>query len=474
MADTADDKLHIVMFPWLAFGHMIPYLELTKHFGRKGHRVSFLSTPRNIDRLPGIPLDLVALVEYVKIPLPAVENLPETAEATSDLPYDKIQYLKIAHDKLLDPVAKFLKSSDADWIIYDFAAYWIGPIARELSIKSAQFSIFFASSLAFMGPTWSLMGGDYRKAPEDYTVAPKWIPFQTSLAFRLFEIKRIFDSFDGNASGVTDIYRFGAGQESADLIMVRSSYEVQPEWLKLLGDLIPKPVLPVGQLPPGQGDYGHSKETDEWQWINEWLDSKERGSVVYIAFGTESKPTQVELTQIALGLEKSRLPFFWVLKTQLGSSDVDRVELPDGFMERIKGRGLVWTSWAPQLKVLAHDSVGGFLSHCGGTSVVEAMSLGKPLIMFPLLSDQALNARLLEEKQMGHPILRNESDGSFTSDSVAQSLRLVMVEEEGKVYREKVKEMRSAYGNMDIQNRYIDNLLNHLKANRPVAKIHST
>ncbi|CAK9172431.1 unnamed protein product, partial [Ilex paraguariensis] len=51
-AMASKSKLHVVMFPWLAFGHMISFLDLFKFIAQKGHKVSFISTPRNIKRLP--------------------------------------------------------------------------------------------------------------------------------------------------------------------------------------------------------------------------------------------------------------------------------------------------------------------------------------------------------------------------------------------------------------------------------------
>nr|GMC88557.1 UDP-glycosyltransferase 91A1 [Ipomoea batatas]GME20529.1 UDP-glycosyltransferase 91A1 [Ipomoea batatas]GME20532.1 UDP-glycosyltransferase 91A1 [Ipomoea batatas] len=94
-------KLHIVMFPWLAFGHMIPYFELSKLIAFKGHKVSFVSTPRNIDRLPKLSSSLASQISFVKLPLPHVKNLPENAEATIDVPYDKVKYLKYLMDWII-------------------------------------------------------------------------------------------------------------------------------------------------------------------------------------------------------------------------------------------------------------------------------------------------------------------------------------------------------------------------------------
>lgn len=93
---TEPKKLHIALFPWLAFGHIIPFLEVAKHIARRGHKVSFISTLRNIQRLPKIPEELNPMINLVQIPLPHVKNLPENAEATTDIPSHMIPYLKRA------------------------------------------------------------------------------------------------------------------------------------------------------------------------------------------------------------------------------------------------------------------------------------------------------------------------------------------------------------------------------------------
>ncbi|XP_057497131.1 UDP-glycosyltransferase 91A1-like [Actinidia eriantha] len=468
---SKDQKLHIVMFPWLAFGHMIPFLELSKLIAQKGHKITFLSTPKNIDRLPKLPPHLSPLITLTKTPLPRVDKLPHDAEATIDLPYDQVKYLKMAYDQLQQPITQLLQDSRPDWVIYDFAPYWLGPIADKLGISTAYFSIFIASSLCFLGPTEILLGrrDDERTKPDDFTVPPKWIPFETTVAFKLFEIKRIFDDVTGDDENIPAMYRMGVVIEGCDLLLVRSSFEFEPQWLKLLHEIHRKPVLPVGQLSPVMmtiQDSGNDDENKEWKEIKGYLDKQEKGSVVYVAFGSEAKPNQLELTEIAHGLELSGLPFFWALRKRRGPADPEPVELPDGFEDRVRGRGVVWTGWAPQVKILSHDSVGGFLSHSAWSSVVEAIRFEKPLILLTFLAEQGLNARVLEEKKMGYSIPRDDQDGSFTRDSVADSVRLVVVEGEGKVYRDKVREIKEVFVDRNIQDKYVNDLMGYLKSHK--------
>lgn len=462
MADNTK-KLHIVMFPWLALGHMIPLLELSKLIAQKGHKISFLSTPKNIQCLPQ---NKHPLINFVQLPLPKVDNLPETAESTVDLPYDKVKYLKSAYDGLKRPFSQFLQQSSpaVDCVLYDFVSYWVPSVASELNILKGYFSPFTASAVAFCGPSESLMGNDdsddQRTHPEDFTVPPKWIPFETNVCFKLFEVLRMFDGITGDEENVSDLFRLGSSINGADFLAMRGCYEFEPEWFKVLEDIHRKPVIPVGQLVTTTMD--ESKD-EAWRSIKEWLDKREKGSVVYVAFGSEVKPSQTELNEIALGLELSGLPFLWVLSTKRGEMDTEVVELPEGFEDRSKGRGMVCTSWAPQLKILSHESVGGYFTHSGWGSALEAIQCELPLILLPFLFDQGLNARVLEAKKMGYSVPRDDRDGSFTGDSVADSLRLVMIEEEGKIYREKSKEMKELLCNEAAQDRYVDSLLDYIQ-----------
>ncbi|MED6195965.1 hypothetical protein PIB30_042843 [Stylosanthes scabra] len=136
MAEQANGnrKLHIAMFPWLAFGHMIPFYELAKLIAQKGHKVSFISTPRNIKRLPKLPSNLQPFVEFIELPLPNVENLPQNAESTLDVPYH------IAHNNSIEEVAKpiydFLTQQNESGFTDAFRLQEIVTRAGAIAIRS--------------------------------------------------------------------------------------------------------------------------------------------------------------------------------------------------------------------------------------------------------------------------------------------------------------------------------------------------
>ncbi|XP_049403607.1 putative UDP-rhamnose:rhamnosyltransferase 1 [Solanum stenotomum] len=468
MANRVENKLHIVMFPWVAFGHIIPYLELSKLIAQKGHKISFISTPRNIDRLPKLPLEYSTSITLVKIPLPHVDGLPENAEATMDIHTKDIVYLKKALDGMELELTSFLEKTSPDWVIHDFAPYWLAPITTRLRISRGFFRVINAWFLAFWGSTDMMLTGSSNPppTPEDFMVTPKWIPFETKVAFRHHEAKWVVDAMQKNVSGVSDIYRSGATIKDVDVVIIRQCCEFEGQWLKLLEDLHHRPIVPVGLMPPS---LDNSDNNGTWTCIKEWLDGHNKGSVVYVALGSEVTIGQSEINELAYGLELSRVPFFWALRKRSNSGHMDYVELPDGFEDRIHGRGIVWKSWVPQLKILSHVSVGGFLTHCGWSSLIEGLMFGHPLIMLPFLVDQGLNARILEDKEIGIEIPRNEEDGSYTRDSVSSSVKLVMVEKDGRKIREKAKDISSIFGNRRLHDKYIEDLIQFLEDHRKMA-----
>ncbi|KAL2935289.1 putative UDP-rhamnose:rhamnosyltransferase 1 [Bienertia sinuspersici] len=469
--DSEQKKLHIVMFPWLAFGHMMPFLELSKCLATKGHHIFFVSTPRNIQRLHKIPHHLSPFITFVPLSLPRLEGLPHNAEATTDVGYEMgYDLLKKAYDGLQEPMTKFLVSTFSsphpiDWIIYDFSCYWLPPIADKLGIRKVFFSIFSARLLAIIGPVSQddadADGVGLWSCPEILTSPPHWIPFLSSTVYLLpYEARPFFQALTAKtSSGVSDMFRYQTCVKGSDMIAVRSCMELEDEYLNLVEKLNQKTVVPVGMLPPFVEEIQDNDDDDNaWKSINGWLEKQRYGSVVYVAFGSEFEPNQEQVIEIALGLELSGVPFFWVFRTSLISS----LELPEGFEERTRDRGMIYRSWVPQVRILSHDSVGGFLTHAGMSSIIEPLMLGKPLVMLPLGGDQGLNARFMAEKKTGIEIPRNVEDGSFTRSSVAESLVLMLLDEAGKTYRDHAKKISAIFADKSIQSRCIDKFCNYL------------
>ncbi|KAK7856930.1 udp-glycosyltransferase 72c1 [Quercus suber] len=79
------------------------------------------------------------------------------------------------------------------------------------------------------------------------------------------------------------------------------------------------------------------------------------------------------MDEIAFGLDMAGHPFIWVVRSKAWDP-------PNGWNERVKEEGLVVYDWVEQRSILAHPSIGGFLSHCGWNSVLESLANGVPLL----------------------------------------------------------------------------------------------
>ncbi|KAK9724990.1 hypothetical protein RND81_05G113600 [Saponaria officinalis] len=115
------------------------------------------------------------------------------------------------------------------------------------------------------------------------------------------------------------------------------------------------PFHPVEINPETKGDKRHE--------CLEWLDKQEKDSVIYVSFGSTTVMTDEQIRELALGLEHSGHKFIWVLKNadraNVCTEDRSSVPpLPEGYEDRVKDRGMVARTWAPQIHILAHSSTG--------------------------------------------------------------------------------------------------------------------
>ncbi|KAK8346980.1 hypothetical protein V6Z12_A07G254000 [Gossypium hirsutum] len=112
-------------------------------------------------------------------------------------------------------------------------------------------------------------------------------------------------------------------------------------------------------------------------------------------------------------------------------------------MERTRDRGLVVKSFAPQVVVLNKDSIGGFVTHCGWNSVLEAVVAGVPMIAWPLYAEQHLNRNILvEDMKMAIRVEQMEGDGFVSGTELEKRVRELMESEKGEELREKSRKMK--------------------------------
>ncbi|CAN6162278.1 unnamed protein product [Urochloa humidicola] len=189
-----------------------------------------------------------------------------------------------------------------------------------------------------------------------------------------------------------------------------------------------------------------------------WLDEQPDGSVLYVCFGSGGTLSAVQTTELAAGLEASGQRFLWIARAPNdldksasyfgsgGGGDDDTLVgyLPEGFVERTKAVGLVVPEWAPQVEILGHRAVGGFVSHCGWNSTLEAMAAGVPVLAWPLFAEQRMNAVKLASEGVGLAlrVRAREEDGVVPREEVAAAARELMVGEKGAAARERARELR--------------------------------
>ncbi|VAI38737.1 unnamed protein product [Triticum turgidum subsp. durum] len=272
---------------------------------------------------------------------------------------------------------------------------------------------------------------------------------------------------DHGVSGMSIMQRLLLTKERCTVVAIRSCVEWEPESFPLAATILGKPVVPLGLLPPSADAARRAATSGAEHATVRWLDAQPPGSVAYVALGSEVPLRMEQEHELALGLERSGIDFLWALRkpSGAGAAAVDADILPPGFQERTRGQGLVTTEWVPQMSILAHAAVGGFLTHCGRSSLIEGLLFGHPLVMLPIFGDQGPNARQMEAKKVGLQVARDENDGSFDRRVVAAAVRAVMADGEARRgFLAGAARMQEVVADTERHERYIDQFVQQLRS----------
>ncbi|GLJ19514.1 hypothetical protein SUGI_0352360 [Cryptomeria japonica] len=298
--NNRDEQLHVLMFPWLAHGHISAYAELSIRLAQQGTKVFFFSTPLNIAKIkPLFESRQIPSIQLLELPLPKVAGLPPEIESTSDLPMHLIPLFTAAVDGLEAPIEKHLAEICPDCVIFDFVQWWAGRAATKNGAASIAFSTFGAAFISWgMHPVWrqfrnGLTAEDLVKEPRDYP--------SRSVTLRLYEAAgALFVHSAPEPGAVSFPERSLRGIDACDSVAVKTCAELEGKYVEYFGKVTGKPVVPLGPLLSLHVS-GRIPDSDEMTW----LDKQSPSSVVYVSFGSQCFLSREQIAEVALGLEAS-------------------------------------------------------------------------------------------------------------------------------------------------------------------------
>ncbi|KAL0453061.1 UNVERIFIED_CONTAM: Beta-D-glucosyl crocetin beta-1,6-glucosyltransferase [Sesamum latifolium] len=323
MGAHRNQSIDVLMFPWLGYGHITPYLELAKKLTRRGFNIYLCSTPATFSCLDRkITKNLSQSIKLVPLLLPPLPDLPPELHTTNGLPSHLMPSLKEAFDSSVNGFSNILKQLKPDLLIYDVIEPWAPLVAKEHNIPAVEFITSSSTMTSFMFHC-------FRKPLIEF-------PFP-NIYFRDYEyseLKRLLEL------DPTERDRASEGVErSCKIVLIKGVRDIEGKYIDYVTSLFGKKFVPVGPLVQ---EPILDEKYDESSGILSWLDMKERKSTVFVSFGSEYFLTKEDFDEIAYGLELSNINFIWVVRFPKVQMDCWRKHCQGGFL---KGLGIEAKSW---------------------------------------------------------------------------------------------------------------------------------
>ncbi|KAK9932874.1 hypothetical protein M0R45_020096 [Rubus argutus] len=457
-------SFHIAMFPWFAMGHMTPYVHLANELASRGHHITILVPKKARDQLQHLNLH-TNLITFCPVLVPHVEGLPEGAETASEIPLSACSLLATAMDKTRKQLEEYLEVHMPDMVFYNLS-HWIPELTRKLGIKSVCYNVVSAASLAItIVPARNVPKGR-PITPEEIENPPAGYPSET-VVLRGAEARSLMYITTLFGDGITFYDRMTTAMKECDAISIRTCRELEDDMCDYMEAQFNKTVLLTGPV----FALGDKKGTLEERWAK-WLGGFEPGSVVFCAFGSQFILEKEQFQELVLGFELTGLPFFIALKPPVGCDSVEEA-LPDGFEERVKGRGVVFGGWVQQPLILSHASVGCFVNHCGFGSMWESLMTDNQIVLVPQVGDQFLNTKLLVKELKVAVEVEKAANGRFSKESLCKAIRSVMDKESdvGIMIKKNHAKWIETLSSQGFMSGYVDRFVQSLKELCKVARV---
>jgi len=392
-------KVHFI--PFLASGHMIPLFDIATMFASRGQQVTVITTPSNAQSLiKSISSAVPSFLRFHTVDFPSQQvGLPDGIESMSSTT-DSTTSWKIHSGAMLlhEPIKDFMENDPPDCIISDATYPWVNDLAHKYQIPNITFNgmCLFAVSLMETLKINNLLHSHTNSDSDSSTFVVPNFPHHITLCGKppkliITFLETMLETILKSKALIINNFSELDGEECIQHYEKTTCHKV---WH--LG-----PTSLICRTVQEKSERGNEGVVNVHECLS-WLDSNRVNSVLYICFGSINYSPNKQLYEMACSLEAAGYPFIWVVPEKKGKEDESKEEkekwLPKGFEERnIKKKGLIIRGWAPQVNILSHPAVGGFMTHCGWNSIIEAVSMGVPMITWPVHGDQFYNEKLITQ-----------------------------------------------------------------------------
>ena len=445
-------KTHIAVVSVPIVSHQIAISEFIKKllnlFPNKFHITLIIPV---LDSLSNATKSIIASLSSLNVDiivLPPI-NLPPETVPTLKFPLSMSLTMPSIIDALNSITSSSTKTSKLVAIIADYFAYEVFSFAKKLNILSYTYFPSSATvlSLCFHSKVLNeTVSGEFKDLQEPIKI-PGCVLIQGTDLPSSFQ--------DRTSESYNHFLLRSNGINLCDGILVNSFVELESKAVKAVNEGSINgshpPVYMVGPIMQQNCD----NTQNESQCLS-WLDEQKPNSVVFVSFGSGGTISQNQMNELALGLELSCQKFLWVVRepNDIASAiyfDVSNTKkdhlsfLPKGFLERTKNQGFLVSNWAPQVEILSHKAIGGFVTHCGWFSTLECVVNGVPIVAWPLFAEQRMNATILADgiKIAIRPNIDNVSV-VVERVEIVNVLKRLMVGDEGIEIRGRMKVLKDA------------------------------
>ncbi|KAK8259506.1 hypothetical protein V6Z11_D13G061900 [Gossypium hirsutum] len=363
---SVPNKPHAVCVPYPAQGHVNPMLMVAKLLHFKGFHITFVNTEYNHERLLKSrgPHALNSLPDFRFETVP--DGLPPPdINATQDIPTLCDSTSKHCLTPFRQLLARLNVSSGippVTCIVSDGCMSFTLEAAQEVGIPDVLFWTPSACGfLAYCHYRRLIEKGFTPLKDETYMTNGyldtiiDWIPGMKNIRIR--DLPSFVRTTDPNDIMLNFVATESERSAKASAIIINTFDELEHDVIKALSSIFPK-LYTIGPL--------------------------------HLLLNNIPQSSPLSSIDSNLWKEEPQSTLFWIIRPYLVMGD-SAILLPE-FIEETKGRSLM-ASWCPQVSVLNHTAIGGFLTHNGWNSTIESISNGVPMISWPFFAEQQTNCR---------------------------------------------------------------------------------